>query len=102
MNRKIKRFEAKCALIIKFRSFGKFNRESASVCGGEATFRLFRSLLHFKIYFEALLNTMSEIHFLFERSGKTWAWNQVQIRYFSYTDQVLTRYTSGSELASGK
>lgn len=25
MNRKIKRFEAKCALIIKFRSFGKFN-----------------------------------------------------------------------------
>lgn len=25
MNRKIKRFEAKCALIIKFRSVGKFN-----------------------------------------------------------------------------
>lgn len=25
MNRKIKRFEAKCALIIKFRSLGKFN-----------------------------------------------------------------------------
>lgn len=31
MNRKIKRFEAKCALIIKFRSFGKFD---VSVCGG--------------------------------------------------------------------